>query len=374
MSIYLKNNEIIIKNSAGELTSQCLPYVQIDVSNGFVTTDKYNEIYTAISSLGEQESLILSSEYYSIPGFIQGLVLKTGILEFYSDIEVMLECIHYDDGEYTFIEINKDSSSTFLVSIQGDSYSVVEYNTISNKELKKTLINSLKEFLKTNIEAENIFEVIFNYTNVIALNCLLTDTKYGLVGNETAYNDRNLYYSGSAFKTIFTADLVLPDFFKIIANCIETHINVISKNKRTIVQSPLLDYLRVISFIKPSEHLIYVNKLQQFSEFKKIELKIKKSITQVELEIYPSKSKTNLPFSSWILTETNNLLLNFKLNQKNYEIDLSPLKNEFTNTIFSLGNKSIFKYFVFIDENSCGNLHLKLKGLNGVEYFKTINR
>jgi hypothetical protein len=383
MQYFLQGKNIIFKDKAGQIKCSDFDHALHSRSptTNFIEKKSYHSVVSLISdSLNknrqgkERDTLILNSDFHSYPGLCEAITEKLGNeTQIKSDIEVQLSILNLPNGEYTYIEVNKDSTSTFSISFQGDSFSVLENDTISNELLKQELTNTFKDVLKPNIETENILEVLFNYSNVIAANKLLTDTKYGLVGNETAYNEKNLYFTDSAFKTIFNADLILPTFFRAIATCIETHIKAISKNKKAIIQSTLLDYSRVIGSISPNENLFYSNKFQQVLEIGIIEFKAKKLNPQVEFEIYPSKQKTNLPFTSWILTETNNLLLNFKLHQKNYQIDISPLTKDFSNTIFSLGNQYLLKYFVCIEENSCGNLQLKLKGLNGVEYFKTIN-
>lgn len=384
MQYFLQGKNIIFKDKAGQLKCSDFDHT-LHLRSPTPTFIQKNHYQTAVSLISdilkkhrqgkETDTLILNSDFHRHPGLCEALTEKLGHeTQIKSDIEVQLSIQNLPNGEYTFIEVNKDSTSTFLLSIQRDFFSVVGNDTHSNDQLKQSLINNFKDFLLPNIEEDKIFEVLFDYSNVIAANRLLTDAVYGIVGNETAYNERNLYFTDSVFKTIFNTNLTLPDFFKTVATCVATHIKDISENRKAIIQSPLIDYSRVIGSITPNEHLSFVSKLKQLSEIDKVEFKVNKSNPQVEFEIHPSKQKTNLPFSSWILTETNYLLLNFKLHQKNYQIDITPLTKEFSNTIFSLGKQSLLKYFVCIDENSFGNLHLKLKGINGVEYFKTINR
>lgn len=384
MQYFLQGKNIIFKDKTGQLNCSDFDHALNSRSRttDFTTKDSYQTVVSSIADIlkknkqgREADTLILNSDFHRHPGFCEALTEKLGHeTQIKSDIEAQLSIQNLQNGEFAFIEVNRDSTSTFSLSFQGDSFLVVGLDTISNDKLKQSLTNNFKDFLLPNVEAEKTFEVLFDYSNIIAANKLLTDAVYGIVGNEEAYNEKNLYFTDSVFKTIFNADLTLPDFFKTVATCVETHIKGISENRQAIIQSPLIDYSRVIGFIEPNEHLSFVNKLKQISEIDKFEFKAKKSNPQVEFEIHPSKQKTNLPFSSWILTETNNLLLNFKFNQRNYQIDFTPLTKEFSNTIFSLGNQSLLKYFVCVEENSCGNLQLKIKGINGVEYFKTINR
>ena len=381
MLCLIRDKNVLFKDNEERI--KCIDFEHLDCLNitpeTFIQQNHYQKAIASLSEILEknrttnkEDTLILSSEFYQKPGFEEAITEHFGNkIQIRTDIELALQSL--SSGDYLFVDIGKEFLSSYEISLNGNTYSIGKRTIQNNDTFILNLVNNFKMYMLPEVEKEELLKVLFDYSNIISLNKYLTDGKYAILGNENIYEDINLYFNGSLFQTIFNNDLVLSDFFSVLVSTINKQVNSLEKGRKLIIQTPLLDYSKVAEMINQHDNLYLVNMLQQHEMVRSFSINQEKFQSIIEIDLYPVKQKANLPFQSWMLAETNNLLLRFSNNGSIFSIDLSEIEEGISDTLFSIGSQKLLKYHVYINSDSIGNIYSKITDLNGVQYYKLLN-
>lgn len=385
MAFYLRNGTLLFETEDQVLSVEKLPLFDIDYSHtkdSFAHKSSYEQIVNALTNIISKISnknnsdIIVGLDLLKFPGLFH--VLKSSLstdFNIYSSLHFILNNQLLPITEYTLLDVSKYATNRFDILTSKESFTVTRKTEYGNEELNNNLIDSFRNYLHSDLDKNYLLDIIFDYSNILLLNELLVNLKLGTGEDELAYKERNLYFKNSQFKKIFTPELLLPTFFEIISTCIFNHATRIETPNKIIIQSPILNYRNVEALIKKMDStnsFITIDEINLLTKTINEKILSNLKIASSQQKSALTTQKSNIPFSSWVLTDTNDFKFKLLYNNSNLLIDLSALKDVFSNSMFFLKDQQLVKCHVSIDEDSNGDLLLNIRDLNGAEYFKLI--
>lgn len=378
MLYFIQGTNIISKDKSGQLKcSDFTPALYPDnYHDQFIQAEIYKDTACSIAqrlkptSNKDTDTLILNAKYFRQPGFVKAIFDQAPTAsQIKSDIDFIINSQQLKSGDYTFIDILEDETNIYKFVVENNQYSISSKQRTENTTLKQTLADKLK----TSISEHKLFNILFSFHNIISTNEHL---KTNQISKED-FADLNFATSNVEIKKFTRADL--STFFESLASVVQNSIDAfVSNGTTTIVKSPLTSYSAVEEILRQSSKAIIINELELLNS-STIPTSIKSTSTNVsyELKYFPESKKVLLPFSVWLLSETDNL--NFEIvkvtGKKNIplQISLSDLRNKLSKSFFSLGDKSLVKYLVELKSDCCNNLHLRIQTIDKEEFFYLIN-
>jgi len=349
----------------------------------FVSYLDYIPFFQTLSDLIDREcknfdgcnSFILESDLYFLPGFIESFREWTKkAVDIYWASERKIAESGLQNGDYHLIDILRYSTFDCNVTLVDENISVNNVKPPGNS-VAKALYNSFASYILQDVTEESIANTLFSYPNAFAVNDILINPKYSINGNKTSYLRRNLYFPESPFKLVFSSDLELGEFFKIIITVLSSQLKQYEQNAQICINSPLTAYLGVHELmLDPIKGVRPVSspKMEFVTERTLINSKSAGPKGPFYLDTYLGKQPIDLPLSCWMLSDTTNMHFDFSTEIKSHSIDLAPLRNDIANSCFELNGMSLLKYGAQLTEDGYGNLTFGLKDLNGNRYFKQI--
>ena len=378
MHYFIQGTNIISKDKSGQI--KCSDYTPAlynsNYQDQFIQTEIYKEAACSIAnriqptSNKDTDTLILNTKFFRFPGFVKAIFDQTPTAsQIKSDIDFIVNSRQLKTGNYTFIDILEDEINIYKFVVENNQYSISSKQKTENTTIKQTLADKLK----TSVSDDKLLNTLFSFHNIISTNEHL---KINQISKED-FSDLNFATSNIEIKKITKADL--STFFESIASVVQNTIDAfVSNGTTTIIKSPLTNYSAVEEILKQSSKAIIINDLELLNN-STIPTSIKSTTSNVnyELKYFPESKKVQLPFSIWLLSETDNL--SFEIvkvaGEKNIplQISLSELRNKFSKSFFSLGDKSLVKYHVELKSDCCNNLHLRIQTIDKEEFYYLIN-
>lgn len=378
MHYFIQGTNIISKDKSGQI--KCSDYTPAlynsNYQDQFIQTEIYKEAACSIAnriqptSNKDTDTLILNTKFFRFPGFVKAIFDQTPTAsQIKSDIDFIVNSRQLKTGNYTFIDILEDEINIYKFVVENNQYSISSKQKTENTTIKQTLADKLK----TSVSDDKLLNTLFSFHNIISTNEHL---KINQISKED-FSDLNFATSNIEIKKITKADL--STFFESIASVVQNTIDAfVSNGTTTIIKSPLTSYSAVEEILKQSSKAIIINDLELLNN-STIPTSIKSTTSNVnyELKYFPESKKVQLPFSIWLLSETDNL--SFEIvkvaGEKNIplQISLSELRNKFSKSFFSLGDKSLVKYHVELKSDCCNNLHLRIQTIDKEEFYYLIN-
>lgn len=375
----VQEKSIIYRSSTGHIIcNDFYPALSLDAFNtAFVQTSFYAKAVSIISETvksnqreTEANTLILNTKYFKQPGLIKAILDKTSkVLQVKSDIDLIVNTRQLKPGKYTFLDILENETNIYELVVNNNQYDISSKQRTENTAIKQ----AIAEKLKANISGEELFNTLFSFRNVISTNEHL---KVNKIGNED-FADLNFSASNVEIKKFTKADLAT--FFESLVSVVQKTINTFTSTETTtIVKSPLTSYLPVEEILNQSSRAIIINELELLNN-PTIPATIESAQSNVsyELKYFPESKKLQLPFSIWLLSESDDLTFEILKNSGGkttpLKITLSELKNSLSNSFFSVGNKTLVKYHVELQSDCCNNLHLRVHAVDNEEFYSLIN-
>lgn len=372
MQLFIEGTSIIRKTPSGQII--CSDLYLDNYKNAFIPSKVCNKaaisIINEINFNGDDIStMILNSNYFRLPGLEESILSQLQKpLHIISDIDFIVNCGQIKEGDYTFIDIQKDETMFYLLSIDIDKYSISFNHQIQNASLKE----SLSKNLQTSAD-ERFFNTLFSFKNINSINHFLKKNQI----EKTDYADLNFLTSKEEINKYTKVDLLT--FFESLSSVIQDIINLYKiNNTALIVKSPLTSYFPVKDILDSNTKSDIINELDLFEHIP-MSTTFKKNHKNVEydLKLFPMSNRVLFPFSTWILSESDNLTFEIiKTDSKEsapLEINLTELLVEFADSFFLSDNKSLVKYFIELKYDCCNNLHLRIKTYNDKEFFYLID-
>jgi hypothetical protein len=376
MLFYIQGSNIISKDISNQLIcSDFSPTLHSNnIENLFIHSEIYKETAISIAScinlskIKDSDTIILNTEFFRQPGFVNSIfdqAPSSPIIK--SDLEFILNSKELKEGEYTFIDILKDETNIYKFVIENNQYHISSKQRRENSAEKKIILDKLNSF------NDNLFITLFSYNNIILIN------EYLKINQIKKEDFADLNFSTSSLEINQYINVDLSTFFDSIASFIKSIIgNCDCNEKNMIIKSPLTSYSAVNEILKQSSNALIINELEilDFSTLPK-SLITNSRIDNYELKYYPELEKVSMPFSIWLLSETDNL--NFEIlkikkeNNISIEIPLTDLKDRLSKSFFTLGVRTLVKFHVELKYDCCCNLQLKIKTTDKDEYYYLIN-
>jgi len=373
MQYFLQGKNIIFKDKTGQINCSNLDHALYSRSqtHAFIQKNHYQTLVSSISDtlknnrIGEEpDTLIINSQFFGCSGLVNSFIDSIGReINIQSDLEFVIRSEKLESGDYSLIDISENESYHYNFVIDGNAYSLLDKTKLDNEKLKRVLAN---KFAST--QADDLFNSLFNYSNVIEANQFL-------VTNEMTEADYSTYtLSEIALGTHFQ-DTYFFDFFNLLSLSVQDFINEhICDKKLLLIKSPLTGFHPVKPILNLNKKIRAINELD-FLQAKTVSnsIKFKNRKDGFELKSYPSNKKIVFPFSAWILSETENVSIELLNEKESFQINLTDLKENLSNTFFSINDKQLVKYFVEFDMDKCNNIHFKIETLDKEEFYYLIN-
>ncbi len=373
MKYFVQGNNLIFKDKTGHLKCNKIDQA-LTLSNTLPAFINKNHFHPAVSSISdtlksnrtenELDTLILHSQLLSYPGLTNTLEDKIGsTTKIESGLEHAICSQGLDSGEYSLIDICENESYKYNFEIENNQYCIHNKIKLDNSKFKQVLANKFP-----GIQSDVLFHSLCNYSNVIEANQFLAN-------NEITEEDFSTYTLSEISLGTILQDIYFSDFFNFLSLSIQDFSNEYNtENKLLIIKSALTGFHPLKKILTSNIIIKVINELDVLNESNATNsIKCKNLNAGFELKCYPSNKIINFPYSSWILSDTDNLSIELINENKTFLINCIELKDKLSPTFFSINNKKLVKYFIVFEMDICNNILFKITNVDKEEFYYILN-
>jgi hypothetical protein len=251
MAILVRNGEVIYfaaNNVLAVKYFQRLSFVSASIITETQLKLASESILAACKEIDER-SIVLTYELYAVPGLL--VSLKTSFPRDYTISSAIDGLIgQLAPGKFSVIVIERNACWVLAGDKDDSGFSGFAIRKLAIGPFQKDFFTAISRFLLPGVTNDQVFDALFDYQHILALNDLVTEPRNRIAGNQYAFDRQNLHFGNSGFKQTFNKELLLKPFFTALAEAICNYVLTAFLSGTVWIQSPLTAYTSLIPFIK----------------------------------------------------------------------------------------------------------------------------